>query len=430
MKRLIQRGGFLRLIGSAITMQALLSASSFLVGIILIRHAASAQYGYYVLVINAIMLLSVLQNSFVQPQLVPRIARATQPQRADLVGGAFRDQRRLWPIPALSCAVAAVLLRLAGRIDTNLVLLLLAAGAALYTALFREFFRMILLGNRRPYDVIKGDIAFISLSIAGAWLATQSPLPAVFAVGGLALAAYAGGHICARNLSRTEPWNIAGAPGILRAIAPLGAWSAAGGIIHWLFTQGYSYVTAATLDMNAVAEIAATRLLIMPVNLLSTGIGTMMLPTISGWLDRHTGRTILRRIFLFTLALAAIALVYFLAVWLLRDWIFTHVFKKQFPDRDVLLALWFAVGILMLFRDQLIYLLIVRERFHRLTLMTLLCAVVGLTISYVGMRQHGAPGALIGVLCGELLTVFGIFVFSGLEARARHDRSTTPMTSR
>jgi O-antigen/teichoic acid export membrane protein len=413
----LESTAFLRMIGSAITVQALLSAASFLVGIILIRYNTGTEYGYYVLVTNAVLLMTILQNAFIQPQLVPRLAVADDQGRADLIGGVLRDQRWIWPLPALVCMVIAIALRLTGQIGNEMLLLLFAAGGALYASLFREFFRMMLLGRRRPEDVLKSDLLFIVLSIAGALIATRTGMPAFWAVISLAFAAFVGGVSAFRILASVETWNIHGAPGILLALIPLGMWSAAGAVIHWLFSQGYNYVVAATLDVKAVSEIATTRLLIMPMNLLSTGIGTMMLPTVAEWLSKHSVRKILRRVILFTLGMALIAMFYSGVIWLLRDWLFTHVFKKSFPDRDMLLVLWLVVGLFMLFRDQMIYLLVVRGRFKFLTWLTLGSALLGLTLSYVEMRQHGAAGALIGVLCGEVVNVAGIFVLSWRETR-------------
>jgi O-antigen/teichoic acid export membrane protein len=285
----------------------------------------------------------------------------------------------------------------------------------LWAALYREFFRMVLLGQRRPHDVLVGDLAFIAVSIGGAWLATLTSSPATVAVCTYAVGATFGATLCALTLRRLDPWNIRGAPGILRAIVPMGLWSTAGAAIHWLFSQGYNYVVAATLDASAVAEIAATRLLIMPVNMLSTGIGSMMLPTVSAWLDQHSREHILRRVCLFALLLACVAICYFTAVWYFRGWLFGSVLRKHFANQDPLLLLWFMVGVLMLFRDQLVYLLIARSRLRALTALTLASAVVGLAVSYMAMSHFGTPGALVGVLCGEIVNVAGIGVLSWRE---------------
>ncbi len=134
----------IHLMGSAVIMQALLSGSSFIVGLIMIRRTDDLQYGYYVLMLNAILLMVTLQNSFIQPQLVVRITTAGAAERADLVGGLYRSQRRLWPIFAAAVVLGALLTWWAGIFVGTTILVLIAAAGALTAALYREFFRMVL----------------------------------------------------------------------------------------------------------------------------------------------------------------------------------------------------------------------------------------------------------------------------------------------
>jgi O-antigen/teichoic acid export membrane protein len=91
--------------------------------------------------------------------------------------------------------------------------------------------------------------------------------------------------------------------------------------------------------------------------------------------------------------------------------------KKQLEHRDQLLLLWFGVGLLMLMRDQLLYLLLSKSRFRSLTVLTTLSAVISLTTSYFGMRLMGPGGALVGVLMGELVNVSGLIGLSLHEVR-------------
>jgi hypothetical protein len=63
-------------------------------------------------------------------------------------------------------------------------------------------------------------------------------------------------------------------------------------------------------------------------------------------------------------------------------------------------------------RDQLIYLLAAQGRFRAMTLLTLACAVLALGASHVGMLRLGAPGALLGLLAGELLSLCGTLALS------------------
>lgn len=414
-----QPGGFVRMFGSAVMTQAMLSAANLLVGLILIRRTPEAQYGYYVLVGNAVALLSSLQNAFIQPAMVTRMTRLESTGRRELIGGLFREQRRLLPLFALLVTGVTTLLWAGGRLTGGTAILLLAAGIATAAALFREFFRMVLLGYRRPGEVFRADAVYAVLLVAGAAAATLAPWQASAAVAALGVAAGIGGLALARALWRHEAWNIEGARGILLEIAPLATWSAAGAAIHWTFSQGYNYLVAGTLSVSAVAAIAGTRLLMMPINLLSTGIGTLMLPTTAGWLLQHKPQQVFRRLLLVAAGIALLSIIYIGIMWLMRDWIFTHILKKSFAQRDLLLQLWSVAFVLMVCRDQLLYLLAARGRFRSLAALTLASALLSLTVSFLCMRLVGVVGALYGILAGELFNVAGIAILSYCECR--HD---------
>ena len=66
---------FARLLSTAVISQALLSAASFAVGLILIRSTTDVQYGYYILASSAILLLVSLQTGFFNPPLAIRMTR-------------------------------------------------------------------------------------------------------------------------------------------------------------------------------------------------------------------------------------------------------------------------------------------------------------------------------------------------------------------
>ena len=412
---------FVRLFSSAIIMQGLLSAANLFVGLVLIRRTNDVEYGSYVLVTNALALITLMQGAYIQPPMVSRMSQADRAGRSDLIGGLYREQRRILPILAVTLILAAAVLWGSGLLTGRMILVVLAAIAASLCTLYREFFRLVLLAYRRPFDVLKSDSLYVVMLCAGVMLATLSPWPAATAVLGLALAALVAGTISSRVLWRHEAWNPQGAPGVFRAIAHVGGWSLAGAATHWAFSQGYNYLVAGTLDVAAVAAIAATRLLMMPVNLVSTGIGTMILPTAAGCLQKQSPTKVLRRMVLFSSALALFSLCYFFVVWLLRDWIFTVVLKKSFAQRDVLLILWSAVFIVVVFRDQMVNFVVARGRLRALSSLTAASALISLLVSYLAMLRMGVTGALCGVLTGETCNLAGI-IFLALRERD----STTP----
>jgi O-antigen/teichoic acid export membrane protein len=105
------------------------------------------------------------------------------------------------------------------------------------------------------------------------------------------------------------------------------------------------------------------------------------------------------------------------AMWVLRDWIFTVILKKQFSHRDPLLLLWSAVFLVTLCRDQLATLPASRARFRDMTLMTGVSAVVWLVTSYLAMVRYGPSGAVMGILAGEFINICGIIFMVFKETR-------------
>jgi len=410
------RRSFLRLFSSSIVAQAALSGANLLVGLILLRHQSAEQYGYYVLVMATVLLLTGLQNAYIGPPLVIRLHQSDPSTRGTLVGGLLREQGRLIGAVAILALASVVLAYASGRLAGPIAGLVLAGIAAAALAAYREFFRTMLVVYQRPGDVLPCDLVFVGLLIGGAWLARYAPWPAAATVLSLALAAAVGGSLLARALWRHEPWQHAGTRSVLREFAPIGLWSLLGSGIHWAFTQGYTYLVAALLDLPTVAAIAATRLLLMPVNLLSQGIVQVMNPAASRWLHLHGAARVYRRLLLLCAGLFVMIAGYIAVMWLLRDWIFATILKKSFADRDALLLLWSAIFLLTTLRDQLASLLTVRGKLRQMTTLTIVCATLSLAASYLAIGQFGAVGALAGILLGESISIAGVWVLTHRES--------------
>jgi O-antigen/teichoic acid export membrane protein len=418
---------FARMFSSAILIQALLSAANLLISLILIRRASDADYGYFVLITNSLLLLTSLQGAFIQPSMVMRMTQTDALGRGRLIGGLAHAQGRVLAGLAAALILAITLALFTGFATPHVALLLgVALGAAL-AALFREFFRISLLAYRRPNDVLRADFVFVALFVVGAYASTFTPLPAVGATFSLGIAALVGGHVLSRALQRYEPWVRTNNPGLLRSLAPIGAWSAAGAITHWAFSQGYNYVAVGTLDVTAVAALAATRLTMMPVNLMSAGIASLMMATASAWLNQHGAAAVFHRLSRVAGGLCLAALAYMVLLWLLRDWIFTEVMGKDFPQRDELLLCWSAVFLVAVFRDQLLYLPGASGRFRPMAFITLISALLSLAITYVALGQFGVIGAPIGVLTGEVANLLGILALSAREIRRERATAGRPV---
>ena len=137
-----------------------------------------------------------------------------------------------------------------------------------------------------------------------------------------------------------------------------------------------------------------------------------MLPLTAEWLELGGPSLAWRRLIKFAAGMATLAVGYFLVLWLARDWVFAAVLKNHFANGDLLLLLWALAFLVMVVRDQLIYLLVARERFTQLTPLALATAAISLLTGYVGMTHWGVVGAPVGVLLGELTSATGIVMLS------------------
>lgn len=121
--------GLARLFGSSIADQAMLSAANFGVGLILIRYAAEAQYGYYILAFNTMMLLTTLQGTFIGTPMVIRLPGLDQAARRQWMGSLLRDQKWLGAAGGALALVVALAGWAMGLFDGESTLVVVAASA-------------------------------------------------------------------------------------------------------------------------------------------------------------------------------------------------------------------------------------------------------------------------------------------------------------
>lgn len=413
------RGRWVKLFSSAVIDQAALSAANFLVGLLLIRHTSDTDYGHYVLGFTTLLLLTGMQGAYIGGPLSV-LAPCKSPEQKRLMLATLYKQSGRW-ISRIGFALAALsaALGVAGLITPLYAVLATVYSATAATALNREYLRTGLMIYERPQAVLRADLVYVALLVAGAAAAAYLAKPAApWTFAAMALAALAGGLMARRALAGDPGLGGDELPGLWRELAPLGAWAMAGCIIHWSFAQGYNYVVAATLDLSAVAAINATRLLMMPANLMVSGIKQLLLPMAARWNDQLGLDPMLRRLVLFAGVVTLLHLIYFAALWVFRDWVFVELLRKPVEQRDQMLVLWMAVFLTACVRDLCMTAILVRQKFRSMTWLTAIAAVVALASCWLGMQVYGVAGAITGLLLGEAINLVGVLMLIARERRA------------
>tara|TARA_R110000822_G_scaffold32743_9_gene93769 strand:- start:8931 stop:10226 length:1296 start_codon:yes stop_codon:yes gene_type:complete len=411
--------GSSRLFGSAVITQAVLSLGNLLLGMALIRASTEEDYGRYVLGYTLLALAIAVPN-----------AALFGPQ-AILCGKLDADARRRWVSRVsqqlargclVGCAAVTVLMGLLpGLLLHRWEDALLGASVAVAAAVSirREHFRAVLYLSRLPTEVLKSDAVYaavaVALTVALATLVPGHAAPWVML--GLALAAGLGAWRAHRTIDERLGWAPDDGQNRIASLWPLGRWALLGSMINWSFVQGFYFVMVALIDVRAVAAVAATRLLLMPVNLLSTGVGQLLLPMAAGWFATLGGAVVLRRLTLIAAGLLGLTLLYTAVLWLLQGWIMGTVLGREFDDQSTLIAAWatcFAIGVV---RTTIARAAMVVERFKALSGLEAITAVVSLGVGSWAMMQFGAVGGIVGLIAGEAVGLVLMAGYLGLLRR-------------
>ncbi len=403
----------LKLLRSGVLAQAVLSLGSLGVSLLLIRHAADADFGRFVLVQAGLMLLVSLQGAMLGGP-VAVLAPAREPQaRAVMFASVLRDSRR-WTNRALALAAVALVLAACFGLSLAWLLVLVPTLAAAYLNLRRELVRGFVQASLRQQELPPSDVLYVAvllvITAAGIYL-TEYPVPV--AVLGLASAAAIAARPLLRSLRQNPGLSAPSDPAVWQEIRPLALWATVGAVIFWLFSQGYNYLLALQLSVAAVAAVAATRLLLMPVNLLATSLNSLLLPLASTWNQNGGMAAMLPRLLMIAAAAAAMGLGYCLVLWVLRDAISVEVLQKAIPQYEPLLQLWMLCMLLALTRNVLQTGLMVQRRFRFMAALSFCGALISAAVMVPALKAYGAPGAVMGLVCGEGFYLVAVLIAVG-----------------
>jgi O-antigen/teichoic acid export membrane protein len=228
-----------------------------------------------------------------------------------------------------------------------------------------------------------------------------------------------------RTLDADPGWREEAAVPIWAEIRRLGFWALLGSTIWWFLGQGYSYLLAGRLDLTAVANVNVARLLVMPMFVLTIGVGSLLAPSAATWYAELGIRALTRRLLLFLLIVGLLDIVYFSIVWIFRDWLLATALHKHIEDRDRLLILWAIVAMIALCRDVLQCALAAMGKYKTLAWQVGVSTAVALLVMWFGINWWNAAAVVIGQIVGEVINLGGIIRLLRSEYRRPPLRATT-----
>ena len=414
----------LRLFSSAVIDQAVLSAANFAVGLLLIRYSPEEQYGYYVLAFSTIQLLFAAQGAWMTGPLAVLAPKKSETRRREMVGALDGSQRRFLRLVVFGCMPLLLAGHALGMWGLHTTLIMAATVVAGWMMLRREYVRAVLMIYSRPGSVLRIDLFYVLFLVPlAAAAAVWSPAAGIFAVLGLGFAAAFGAFAGRRALAAATQWPQAPAAPVWAEIRPLGKWAASAAVIYWVYSQSYNFMLASRLDLAAVGNVNAVRLMLMPMILLAVGVGALLVPKAAAWLHADGLPRLMRRLWIFLLGMLVLDVLYVLALWVFKDWVALQVMSRALPDLALLVLLWALNMTLSMTRDVFQAGLLALERFRPMAWITALAAVCSLSGMWPLIDRFGAPGAVMGAIVGELVSLGGVILLLLQSLRADRARS-------
>ena len=399
-----------KLLSAAVLDQAVLSAVNLLVGVLLLRNADQDQYALFVLAQAGVLLATAVYQSLIgRPMSIQSQDLPEGPERQAYTQTMFGAQALITLPLTLLAAIGMWLC--AGMSHEHapgfeLASVIAAIAAALTVA--REHLRQSLMLLRKPQLALKFDLLYAVMFAGIVFAAVDQPYAAAWALTGMAAGSLMALILARKHLiKRTRmKWQL-----ICQAFAkswPLGRWSLAGGLLAWSYLNGFYYVVSLIATLNTVAILGAARLLVMPINLLITGMNQQMLPMTRNWLNLHGIRGAEKRLAIASLGVCGLALTYLGLLWLLRSPIIVGLLGQSLTELEPIVLLWGATYVAFTVRSTWMLLLQALGKFDSLTRLVAIAAPISLVSVFVLVPKYGAAGAVTAVLIAELIELTGI----------------------
>ena len=391
--------------------QVVLSGANLLIAFVLIRFTSDNDYALYVLVQSTMLLLVSMQAAFLLQPLAVLTPRLPPEERFRTITAVKETQRRVLKWVALSALGLPLLGYVTGLLSALMALIVATGTLAVWAALRREYLRTVLLMYSRPLDLLGADAIYAGVTLLGLTLAVLGLKHAVVGTTlAIAAAGWFGAAAAHRSLAANPGWQKGGTVTNWLDMRKMGFWALVGATIYWFLGQSYSYVLASRLNLQAVADVNATRLLLMPAIVMTVGVTSLLGPTTATWYSQIGARPMVMRLLNVLLAVAVLEVAYFVVIWFGRDWILTSVLHKHIEDRDLLLLLWGGLATIALVRDVLQCGLIAMGHLKSLAGQVGVSAAVAVCIMWFGTKWWGAWAVLVGQITGELINLAGILM--------------------
>lgn len=380
--------------------QGLLSLVNFGVQVLLIKTVTKSEFGFYSLSMSIIMYLMSFQNAVVNTPITVSIAGLTNENKKNYISSIFTGQ---FLILAL-IGIIGIIIFIADLvfIDSYSFLMVASIGIGSFGILNREFLRAYYFAEEVPLKVLKLDIIYTLVYLSLILILFYFKLLNVFYVIILMGVSSALDSLII-NRDNKFIWDFAQIKLSFLKNWFISKWALIGITVTHIQGFAYLYVIGGLLGSAAMAEVSASRLLLMPLGLIINGWGNVIRPYGSKLREQGKLKQFFNNLVKVSLIYPLLVLILVAVIFLLKDHIIYLFLDKSYETVFDYLMFWAFSSMIGFSRANASYGLQVIKKFKSLALTNTITMIITLVGSFVLTDLFEIKGALIANLLGEVV---------------------------
>lgn len=389
--------------GIAAIDQGLLSVINLGVQVLLINTVLKSEFGYYSVALSIIMYLMSFQNAVVNTPLTVSIASKSKEVKNKYISSVFSGQLIVLGLMAILGILLSIIFFLLGLSEgESLIIACISVGG--FGILNREFLRGYFFAEEEPVKVLKLDIYYglIYFGLIGlTYFFFNINVPLILLFMGLA----SGFDSLILNKRFKFDFNKEHIKESYSENWTMGKWSLLSVTLTHLQSYSYLYVIGALLGSKAMADVSASRLLLMPLALITVGWGNVVRPYGAKLREKNQLKKFFKNLALAGLAFPVVVLLITVILYFSDDWLLKNVFTKDYESVFDYLFYWAILSSAMFLRLNANYGLQVIKKFKSIAKVNAFAAFFVIILTVILTYEYQIEGALIASLIGQIFFI-------------------------
>ncbi len=381
--------------------QAMLSATNFLVTILLIKYLPKEDYGFYAIAFSISLYLISIQNALINTPLTILLAEKNSDNKKNYIPALFWGQIFVL-IPVIGFAVGILTIVNVYYPNPKIISIYYSLAIASLGILIKEYMKAYLFAVEKELAVIILDFIFVCTYIG--FLIIMILIDSI-TVNRVILALGAASFI-----SAIYQYSIVKVLPSLKHIFSsygenwqFGRWALIGVTSTHLQNYGYMYVLGLLLGSEAVAEINASRILLMPFGLLAAGWGKISRPYGAKLREANKMDKFYKEVILICAVFCIGILIYTLIINSFSKPISLLFFTDKYDNVFSYVFYWAIIFMVTFFRSNASFGLQVIKKFSKLAIVNVFTMIFSIVLAYFLVLNMQIKGALLASLAGEFL---------------------------